>query len=135
LGRRPESQDTDRATAALGGAVRLGFDDCIGPRLSKSLRTVLMNPKATEILEGILIAEADYRELAWLIAEAQRAGHDGRMMVIKHQPLGPGGDGGCPGPTANAADRFGGRALLASTAPSCAKDAERIRDEGGPDAH
>ena len=77
-------EETDRAIAALGGAVRLGFDDCIGPRASKSLRTVLKNPKATEILEGILIAEADYRELAWLIAEAQRAGHDGRIMVIEN---------------------------------------------------
>jgi hypothetical protein len=76
--------DTDRAVSALGGAVRLGFDDCLAPRASERLRTILQEPKATQTLAEMKIAEANFRELVWLKAEAQHARHDGRMMILEN---------------------------------------------------
>ncbi len=81
---RAALQETDRAIAALSGAVRLGFDDCITARASDHLRTILQDPKAAQTLAGMKIAEADYRELVWLQAEVLHARHDGRMMIIEN---------------------------------------------------
>lgn len=77
-------QETDNAIAALSAAVRLGFDDCITPRASERLRTILQDPKATQVLAGMKIAEADFRELVWLQAEMLHARHDARMMIIEN---------------------------------------------------
>ncbi len=77
-------QETDSAITALSGAVRLGFDDCIAPRASEPLRTILQDPKAAQTLTGMTIAEADFRELVWLKAEVQYTRHDGRMMILEN---------------------------------------------------
>ena len=77
-------QETDRAITALSGAVRLGFDDCITPRASERLRTILQDPKVMQTLAEMKIAEADFRELFWLKAEVEHARHDGRMMIIEN---------------------------------------------------
>jgi tetratricopeptide (TPR) repeat protein len=76
--------ETDNAIAALSRAVQLGFDDCITPRGAERLATVLNDPKATQVLAGMKIREADFRELVWLKAEAQNAHHDARMMIIEN---------------------------------------------------
>jgi hypothetical protein len=73
--------ETDNAIAALGRAVQLGFDDCIAPRASERLTTILKSPKATHALAGMKIAEADFRELVWLKSEVGHAEHDARMMI------------------------------------------------------
>ena len=73
--------DSGNAIAALTRAVQLGFDDCITPRSSERLAPVLKNPKAMQVLSGMKIAEADYRELFWLKSEVQNAEHDARMMI------------------------------------------------------
>jgi hypothetical protein len=77
-------EEKNGAITALSGAVRLGFDDCITPRASEHLRTILPDPKATQTLAGMKIAEADFRELVWLKAEVQNARHDGRMMILEN---------------------------------------------------
>ncbi len=77
-------QDTEKAITALSGAVQLGFDDCLTPRASERLRTILQNPKATQTLAEMKIAEGDFRELVWLQAEVQHARHDTRMMTIEN---------------------------------------------------
>lgn len=76
--------DADNAIAALNRAVQLGFDDCITPRSSERLTTVLKNPKATQVLAGMKIAEADFRELVWLKSEVQHAEHDARIMITEN---------------------------------------------------
>src|ERR1043166_6132098 len=73
--------DTDNAIAALNNAVQLGFDDCLAPRSSKPLATILTNPKATQVLAGMKISEGDFRELVWLKSEVEHADHDTRMMI------------------------------------------------------
>jgi hypothetical protein len=73
--------ETDNAVAALGRAVQLGFDDCITPRASERLATILKNPKATQALAGMRIGEADFREMVWLKSEVEHAEHDARMMI------------------------------------------------------
>ena len=73
--------ETDNAIAALNNAVRLGFDDCLTPRTSKRLATILKNPKAIEVLAGMKITEGDFRELVWLKSEVEHAEHDARMMI------------------------------------------------------
>lgn len=77
-------RENDKAVAALSHAVQLGFDDCITPRSSERLRTILKNPKATQALQGMKIAEADFRELVWLKAEVEHAEHDARMMITEN---------------------------------------------------
>ncbi len=77
-------QDTDNTIAALGAAVQLGFDDCITPRGSERLKTILQNPKAARTLAEMKITEGDFRELVWLQAETQNARHDSRMMIIEN---------------------------------------------------
>ncbi len=77
-------QDRENAITAFNGAVQLGFDDCITPRASDHLRTILQSPKATQTLAKMKIAEGDFRELIWLQAEVQHARHDGRMMIIEN---------------------------------------------------
>ena len=76
--------ENDNAIAALSRAVQLGFDDCITPHNSERLATVLKNPKATQALAGMKIAEADFRELVWLKSEVQHAEHDARMMITEN---------------------------------------------------
>ena len=76
--------ETDNAIAALSRAVQLGFDDCITPRRSERLAPVLKNPKATSVLAGMKIAEADFRELVWLKSEVEHAEHDARMMITEN---------------------------------------------------
>jgi tetratricopeptide (TPR) repeat protein len=73
--------ETDNAIAALGRAAQLGFDDCLTPRASKRLATILKNPKARQALAGMKIAEADFRELIWLKSEVEHAEYDARMMI------------------------------------------------------
>ena len=73
--------ETDNAIAALNNAVQLGFDDCLTPRTSKHLATILRNPKATQALAGMKITEGDFRELVWLKSEVEHAEHDARMMI------------------------------------------------------
>src|ERR1044071_2545649 len=73
--------DTDNAIAALNNAVQLGFDDCLAPRSSKPLATVLKDPRATQVLAGMKITEGDFRELVWLKSEVEHADHDARMMI------------------------------------------------------
>lgn len=76
--------ETDNAIAALSRAVQLGFDDCVTPRASERLATILKNPKAAHALAGIKIAEADFRELVWLKSEVEHAEHDARMMITEN---------------------------------------------------
>lgn len=76
--------EADNAIAALNRAVQLGFDDCVTPRSSERLATVLKNPKATQVLTGMKIAEADFRELVWLKSEVQHAEHDARLMITEN---------------------------------------------------
>ena len=76
-----ELNETDNAIAALNNAVQLGYDDCLTPRTSKPLATVLKNPKATQVLAGMKISEGDFRELVWLKSEVESADHDARMMI------------------------------------------------------
>ena len=76
--------ETENAIAALNRAVQLGFDDCITPHSSERLTTVFKNPKATQVLAGMKIAEADFRELVWLKSEVQHAEHDARMMITEN---------------------------------------------------
>ncbi len=76
-----ELSETDNAIAALNNAVQLGFDDCLTPRTSKRLATVLKNPKATQVLAGMKITEGDFRELVWLKSEVEHAEHDAHMMI------------------------------------------------------
>ena len=73
--------ETDNAIAALNNAVQLGFDDCLTPRTSKRLATILKNPKTTQVLAGMKITEGDFRELVWLKSEVEHAEHDARMMI------------------------------------------------------
>ena len=73
--------ETDKAIAALSRAVQLGYDDCLSPRASKRLAIILKNPKATQALTGMMITEADFRELFWLKSEVEHAEHDARMMI------------------------------------------------------
>ena len=76
-----ELGETDNAIAALTNAVQLGFDDCLTPRTSKRLATIVKNPKATPVLAGMKITEGDFRELVWLKSEVEHAEHDARMMI------------------------------------------------------
>ena len=76
--------ETDSALAALGRAVQLGFDDCLTPRAAERLAAVLKNPKATQALAGMRIAEADFRELVWLKSEVGHAEHDARLMITEN---------------------------------------------------
>ena len=76
-----ELNETDNAIAALNNAVQLGYDDCLTPRTSKRLATILKNPKATQALAGMKITEGDFRELVWLKSEVEHAEHDARMMI------------------------------------------------------
>jgi hypothetical protein len=73
--------ETDNAIAALTRAAQLGFGDCLSPRASEHLATILKNPKATQALAGMKIMEADFRELVWLKSEVEHAEHDARMMI------------------------------------------------------
>ena len=73
--------DTDNAIAALNNAVQLGFDDCLAPRTSKPLATILKSPKAIQVLARMQITEGDFRELVWLKSEVEHADHDARMMI------------------------------------------------------
>ena len=73
--------ETDNAIAALNNAVQLGFDDCLTPRTSKRLATILKSPKTTPVLAGMKISEGDLRELVWLKSEVEHAEHDARMMI------------------------------------------------------
>jgi len=76
--------ETDNAIAALDRAVQLGFDDCISPRTSAGLTTVFKNPRATQVLAGMKITEADFRELVWLKSEVEHAEHDARIMITEN---------------------------------------------------
>jgi len=76
-----ELNEPDNAIAALNNAVQLGFDDCLTPRTSKHLATILKNPKAIQALAGMKITEGDFRELVWLKSEVEHADHDARMMI------------------------------------------------------
>ena len=76
-----ELNEIDNAIAALNNAVQLGFDDCLTPRTSKRLATILRNPKATQVLARMKITEGDFRELIWLKSEVEHAEHDARMMI------------------------------------------------------
>ena len=73
--------ETDNAIAALSRAVQLGFDDCLTPRTSERLATILKNPQARQTLAAMKITEADFRELVWLKLEVEHAEHDARMMI------------------------------------------------------
>ena len=73
--------ETDNAIAALNNAVQLGFDDCLTPRNSKRLATIMKNPKTIQVLAGMKITEGDFRELVWLKSEVEHAEHDARMMI------------------------------------------------------
>jgi len=79
-----ELNEPDNAITALNNAVQLGFDDCLTPRTSKPLATILKNPKATQVLAGMKITEGDFRELFWLKSEVEHAEHDGRMMITEN---------------------------------------------------
>jgi hypothetical protein len=72
---------TDNAIAALSRAVQLGFDDCVSPRASENLGTIVKSPKAAQAISGMKITEADFRELMWLKSEVEHAEHDARMMI------------------------------------------------------
>jgi hypothetical protein len=76
--------DTDAGIAALARAVQLGFDDCITPRVSERLAPILKNPKAKQILAGMMITEADFRELVWLKSAVEHAEHDARTMITEN---------------------------------------------------
>ena len=76
--------ETENAIAALSRAVQLGFDDCITPRGSERLATIVKNPKTTQVLAMMKIAEADFRELVWLKSEVGHAEHDARMMITEN---------------------------------------------------
>src|SRR4030095_15186264 len=54
---------------------------CLSPRASEHLPAVLKNPRATQALAGMMITEADFRELVWLKSEVEHAEHDARLMI------------------------------------------------------
>ena len=76
--------ETDNGVAALSRAVQLGFDDCISPRRSERLATILKSSGAMQALAGMKITGADFRELVWLMLEVQYAHHDASMMIIEN---------------------------------------------------
>jgi hypothetical protein len=76
--------EPDNAMAALNRAVQRGFDDCLSPRGSEHLATILKTPRVTQALAGMKITQADFRELVWLKSEVQHAQHDARMMIIEN---------------------------------------------------
>ena len=76
--------ESDKAIAALSHAVQLGYDDCLSPRTSEHLAAILKNPRASQVLAGMKITEADFRELFWLKSEVQFAEHDARMMITEN---------------------------------------------------
>src|SRR5689334_14344813 len=76
--------DTDNAIAALSRAVQLGFDDCLSPRASEHLASILKTPKAEQALAAMKITEADFRELVWLKSEVEHAEHDARLMITEN---------------------------------------------------
>ena len=76
--------EPDNAIAALSRAVQLGFDDCLTPRGSERLASILKTPRATQALAGMKITQADFRELVWLKSEVQNTHHDARMMIIEN---------------------------------------------------
>jgi len=78
---RAALNDTGNAVAALNRAVQLGYDDCLSPRASERLARIMNNPKATAALTGMMITEADFRELIWLKSEVEHAEHDAKMMI------------------------------------------------------
>jgi len=76
--------DSDNAITALTRAVHLGFDDCLSPRASEHLATVLKNPKATQAIAGMMIIEGDVLELFWLKSEVEHAFLYARMMTTEN---------------------------------------------------
>jgi hypothetical protein len=74
-------KDSGNAIGALEHGVRAGYDDCLGPRSSEHLATVVKDPRAAKALAGMRISEADLRELAWLKQEVEHAEHDARLMI------------------------------------------------------
>jgi tetratricopeptide (TPR) repeat protein len=77
-------REPDNAIAALGRAVQLGFDDCLTPRTSERLASVVQMPAAKQTLARMQLAEGDFRELVWLKSEVQHAEHDARMMITEN---------------------------------------------------
>src|SRR3954451_15269331 len=77
-------REPSNAVAALGRAVQLGFDDCLTPRASERLATVLPENGAAQAIARMQIAEGDFRELFWLKSEVQHAEHDARMMITEN---------------------------------------------------
>lgn len=75
---------SDNAIAALSRAVQLGYDDCLSPRASEHLAIVLKSPRAAQALAGMMITEADFRELIWLKSEVEHAEHDARLMITEN---------------------------------------------------
>jgi hypothetical protein len=73
--------ENEGAMAALGRSVQLGYDDCLTPRSSKHLASIVANPKARQALAAMKIAEADLHELAWLQREAAQAVHEASLMI------------------------------------------------------
>jgi len=73
--------ENDNAITALSRAAQLGYDDCLSPRASEHLSTILTSPKATQALAEMKITEADFRELVWLKSEVEHAEHDARLMI------------------------------------------------------
>jgi tetratricopeptide (TPR) repeat protein len=76
--------ETENALAALSRAVQLGYDDCLSPRASEHLTTILQTPQATQVLARMKISEGDFRELVWLKSEVEHAEHDARMMITEN---------------------------------------------------
>ncbi len=76
--------EMENAIAALNRAVQFGFDDCITPRTSERLKTILKYPEATQVLAGMKITESNFRELVWLKSEVEHAEHDARMMITEN---------------------------------------------------
>jgi len=76
--------DSDNAIAALNRAVQLGYDDCLSPRTSEHLASILKNPKGAQVIGAMKITESDFHELFWLKSEVQFAEHDARMMITEN---------------------------------------------------
>ena len=77
-------RDGANAAAALERAVQLGYDDCLTPKASEHLGTVLKDPRAAQAIARMQITESDFRELSWLKSEVQHAEHDAKMMITEN---------------------------------------------------
>jgi hypothetical protein len=78
------SSERQPALEAMREAVRLGFDDCHSPLNSEHLAPLIGASDLNSLLRQIALPESDDREIVWLQAEVEHAGHDAKMMITEN---------------------------------------------------